>query len=79
MKKNWLLIVICVVLLIAVFFSWRLFSYYSSVFGGDFPASVTRSEWGAMGDFFGGMLNPFFFNSRVSNVAGDSLSKSKRA
>lgn len=60
MKKHLLLIFLCLTLVAAIVFGWKLFTLYSTTFGGNFPATTERSDWGAMGDFFGGMLNPFF-------------------
>ena len=60
MKKNWLLIVLLGVLLLAMLFAWQLYSIYTTAFGSGLSASTTRTDWGVMGDFFGGTLNPIF-------------------
>jgi uncharacterized membrane protein len=59
-KDNWLLIFLAVVIAIAAIFSWELVKYIEVSFGTFFPKDITRSEWGVLGDLFGGLLNPFF-------------------
>lgn len=59
MKKNWLLILLLIVLIIAASFAWQLYAQYTGAFGSDEPLK-TRADWGVLGDFFGGTLNPIF-------------------
>lgn len=61
MGKNWLLVILVGALLAAAGFAWYLSCVYAAGFNGKiFPLAHGRSEWGAMGDFFGGILNPIF-------------------
>ncbi|NSL55904.1 putative phage abortive infection protein [Uliginosibacterium aquaticum] len=60
MKKYWLLILLLVVLLIAAVFAWQLYALYTAAFGTDILLNATRADWGVLGDFFGGTLNPIF-------------------
>ena len=60
LKENWLLIFLAIVIAIAAFFSWVLVKYVEGNFGTFFPENLNRSEWGVLGDMFGGLLNPFF-------------------
>lgn len=60
MKKHWLLLVLLVVLLIAGVFAWKLYTLYTATFGSDIALNTTRADWGVLGDFFGGTLNPIF-------------------
>jgi uncharacterized membrane protein len=60
LKRNWLLIVLGLAVGAAAVFGWWMLSVYSKIFPGPFPTGDERSHWGAMGDFFGGLLNPVF-------------------
>lgn len=65
-NRMWLLITL--LLAAVVFFATRVVKIYSSAFGTlTFPTTATpsnlpsiRAEWGQIGDFFGGILNPLF-------------------
>lgn len=73
-KFNFILYVLGGSLLLAVLVGFWLINVYTSAFNDNVPsvpsvstfwmaippANANRSDWGAMGDFFGGMLNPFF-------------------
>lgn len=37
--------------------------YYGHYFDNFFPTSELRADWGVLGDFFGGILNPIFLFS----------------
>jgi len=60
MKKHWLLLLLLFVLLIAAVFAWQLYEKYTAAFGSFIPLKATRADWGVLGDFFGGTLNPIF-------------------
>lgn len=60
MKKNRLLIVFLGSLLIAISFAGYLYSIYTTAFSSNLAVAATKAEWGVMGDFFGGILNPIF-------------------
>lgn len=60
MKTKWILVFFACVLLMAIGFAWHIFSIYTSAFGSALPPPTSRSDWGVMGDFFGGILNPLF-------------------
>jgi len=59
-KENWLLLFLALVLVCAGYASWELVQLVEMNFGGLFPEKTERGEWGSLGDFFGGLLNPFF-------------------
>ncbi|MGR6805152.1 putative phage abortive infection protein [Sphaerotilus natans] len=58
MKKYWLPVVLIITLFAAAGFAWHLFDIYMTAFGGNLAPPATRADWGVMGDFFGGTLNP---------------------
>lgn len=58
MKKHWLPFVLIATLIAAAGFAWYLFDIYTTFFGSNLTPKATRADWGVMGDFFGGMLNP---------------------
>ena len=60
MKKYWLLIILFIALALATFFAWRMYSSYLTAFPEILPAKGTRADWGVIGNFFGGTLNPIF-------------------
>lgn len=60
MKRNWILFVLAGVLLAAIVFAGYVYVAYDNAFGSSFAAKTTRADWGVMGDFFGGTLNPLF-------------------
>jgi uncharacterized membrane protein len=59
-KDNWLLLFLAAVITIAGYSSWELVQYVKTEFLTFFPKNIDRGEWGALGDLFGGLLNPFF-------------------
>jgi hypothetical protein len=58
MKKYWLPFVLITTLFAAAGFAWHLFDIYTTGFGSNLSPPATRADWGVMGDFFGGTLNP---------------------
>lgn len=60
MRRNWTLLVLAGVLLAAMFFAGYVYIAYDYAFGTSLTAKTTRADWGVMGDFFGGTLNPLF-------------------
>ena len=64
-KENWLLLFLAIIIFIAGLSTWNFVVFIKNEFGSFFPLTSIffddgRSEWGAVGDFFGGILNPFF-------------------
>lgn len=60
-KENWLLIFGLILILTAAYGAWHLKDVYEKQFNTIFPGSDDkRTEWGVLGDFFGGFLNPIF-------------------
>lgn len=67
-KRNWLVLFLFLMLIAAFGFGLYLIFLYHAQFPGAFPLTPsdsgnpgdTRGQWGTMGDFFGGMLNPLF-------------------
>jgi len=72
LKNYWLLSILLIIVFIAGIFALWLIYLYQSEFGTLFPMNIPidteinitnqpdRGSWGALGDFFGGALNPFF-------------------
>lgn len=60
MKRNWILWLLAGLLIAAVLFAWNAYQIYDAAFGSSLAAKTTRADWGVMGDFFGGTLNPLF-------------------
>lgn len=58
MKKYWLPFVLTTTLVAAAVFAWHLFDIYTTAFDSNLTPLTTRADWGVMGDFFGGTLNP---------------------
>lgn len=60
MKRNWLLLFLGFLLIFAIGFAVNLYAIYDTAFGNNLAVNTTRADWGVMGDFFGGTLNPLF-------------------
>lgn len=60
MADNWLVILMIVLLCIAISMGIYLAYFYMQQQATIFPMNNNRGEWGATGDFFGGILNPIF-------------------
>lgn len=60
MKRNRLLLFLGALLILAIGFALYLYAIYNTAFGSSLAVNTTRTDWGVMGDFFGGTLNPLF-------------------
>lgn len=64
LKNNGWFLFFLLIIFGAGWTAWELSQFYELKFGALFPTDVSdatgRGSWGALGDFFGGMLNPFF-------------------
>lgn len=61
-KNNWLIIVMFFLVLLAALISYFAFQIYTNNFSSLLPEGneqLKRANWGAFGDYFGGILNPF--------------------
>lgn len=59
-KEYWLVLSLFCLVGFAAFEAWQLIDFYKFKTGDFVHKDVTRSEFGVIGDFFGGVLNPFF-------------------
>lgn len=62
-KDNWLIILMSVLVVLAALSAYFVYSAYTdnlSTLLPDDSDQIRRANWGALGDYFGGFLNPFF-------------------
>jgi uncharacterized membrane protein len=59
-KDNWLLVFLTIIIFTAGFVTYKLATFVDGRFGAFFPENLLRADWGTLGDFFGGILNPIF-------------------
>lgn len=60
LKNNGLNSFLFILVLMAVISACYAYVIYSTAFGNSLAPPISRADWGVMGDFFGGVLNPAF-------------------